>query len=66
MAAVVTTAKLSPYTNAIDRTTALLALYAGATDEKAALNGILALLILDESVAMYYNRVAIDARIAAI
>lgn len=66
MAAVVQTAILSPFGNPVERTVALLALYAGTDDEKKNLQGIRTLMYVDPSVAKFYSPIALDARIAAI
>ncbi len=66
MAAVVSTAILAPYGSPVERSVALLALYAGTDDEKKNLQGIRTLIAVDTGVAKFYNTVSIDARIAAI
>lgn len=66
MAAVTTSANLAPFGSPAARTTALLAVYAGADNELQQLTGIRNLMYLDPMVAAFYATAPIDARIVAI
>jgi len=65
MAAVATTS-LAPFGNPAERTRVMLAQWAGVTDEKAHLQGIVAFLTADQTLGAYYSLTEISARIAAI